>query len=250
MNKLIKQSIDIEETNLTPIEIALGIDEEGRTTARKLYEFLELAKGQFSRWSKTNILENAFATENEDYEGFDINVEGNETTDYKLSASFAKKLAMGTHNKKGEAAKNYFIKVEEKLKEIAMQPKKLSALEQLQLQNQAILEVNEKVDKIQNDMPLFKAECDELQSLVRKTGINLMNGKNTLAYKDNSLRGRVYSDIQHQLRREFGVDKYAWIKHSQFNHAKEIVSNYELPTVLKDEITRVNNQISFGKEDM
>lgn len=123
--------------------------------------------------------------------------------------------------------------------------KKLSALEQLQLQNQAILEVNEKVDKIQNDMPLFKAECDELQSLVRKTGINLMGSKNSTSYKDNSLRGRVYSDIQHQLRREFGVDKYAWIKHSQFDHAKEIISNYELPAVLKDEIKKMNNQASF-----
>lgn len=125
------------------------------------------------------------------------------------------------------------------------QTKKLSALEQLQLQNQAILEVNEKVDKIQNDMPLFKAECDELQALVKKIGVGLMGGKNTPAYKDNSLRGRVYSDMQHQLRREFGVDKYSWIKHSQFNQAKEIITTYELPTVLKDEIARINNQVSF-----
>lgn len=125
------------------------------------------------------------------------------------------------------------------------EPKKLSALEQLQLQNQAILEVNEKVDKIQNDMPLFKAECDELQALVKKVGVGLMGDKNAPAYKDNSLRGRVYSDMQHQLRREFGVDKYSWIKHSQFNQAKEIITTYELPTVLKDEITKANNQVSF-----
>ena len=31
-------------TNQTPIEIALGIDENGMTTARKLYEFLEMTK--------------------------------------------------------------------------------------------------------------------------------------------------------------------------------------------------------------
>lgn len=64
--------INLEEQ--TPIEIALGIDEEGRTTARKLYEFLELAKGQFSRWSKTNIVENSFAEEEVDYWGFGIDV--------------------------------------------------------------------------------------------------------------------------------------------------------------------------------
>lgn len=41
--------ITINTANQTPIEIALGIDEEGMTTARKLYSFLELAQGQFSR---------------------------------------------------------------------------------------------------------------------------------------------------------------------------------------------------------
>jgi anti-repressor protein len=36
----------------TPIEVALDIDSEGMTTARKLYNFLGLAQGQFSRWAK------------------------------------------------------------------------------------------------------------------------------------------------------------------------------------------------------
>ena len=45
----------LESTKMkTPIEIALGIDENGMTTARDLYDFLELAQGQFSRWAKTN----------------------------------------------------------------------------------------------------------------------------------------------------------------------------------------------------
>lgn len=135
-----------------------------------------------------------------------------------------------------------FNQMEEHIKS---EPKKLSALEQLQLQNQAILEVNEKVDKIKNDMPLFKAECDELQALVRKTGIDLMGGKRSPSYKDKSLRTKIYSDIQHQLRREFGVEKYAWIKHSQFNRAREIIACYTLPIVLGDEVTRVNSQMSF-----
>lgn len=79
---------------LTPIEVDLGVDENGMTTARKLYSFLELAQGQFSRWAKANITENEFATENEDWWGFDINVEGNIVKDYKLTAHFAKKLSL------------------------------------------------------------------------------------------------------------------------------------------------------------
>ena len=49
---------------LTPIEVELGVDENGMTTARKLYSFLELRKADFARWAKTNITENEFATEN------------------------------------------------------------------------------------------------------------------------------------------------------------------------------------------
>lgn len=47
---------------LTPIEVELGVDENGMTTARKLYSFLELRKADFARWAKTNITENEFAS--------------------------------------------------------------------------------------------------------------------------------------------------------------------------------------------
>lgn len=110
----------------TPIEIALGIDENNMTTARKLYDFLELAKGQFSRWAKTNITENEFATENEDYWRFDINVEGNSTQDYKLTAHFAKKLSQKGNGAKAELAREYFTRVEEKAKEMAINRSQLS----------------------------------------------------------------------------------------------------------------------------
>lgn len=59
----------------TPIEIALGIDEQGRTTAKKLYSFLELNQSQYARWSRNNITDNNFAEKGVDYEILDINVE-------------------------------------------------------------------------------------------------------------------------------------------------------------------------------
>ncbi len=47
----------------TPIEIALGIDEKGMTTAKRLYEFLELNPRNYARWCKSNITGNEFAEE-------------------------------------------------------------------------------------------------------------------------------------------------------------------------------------------
>lgn len=47
--------ITINTASQTPIEIALGIDEEGMTTARKLYAFLEFRSGDYARWYRRNI---------------------------------------------------------------------------------------------------------------------------------------------------------------------------------------------------
>ena len=69
MNKVVKGN------RQTPIEIMLQVDSEGKTTAKALYEFLELDKSQYARWCKTNILKNSFAEENVDYKVFDIDVE-------------------------------------------------------------------------------------------------------------------------------------------------------------------------------
>lgn len=110
----------------TPIEIALDIDSEGMTTARKLYQFLGLAQGQFSRWAKINITDNEFATENEDWWGFDIDVEGNMVKDYRLTAHFAKKLSLKGNGEKAEQAREYFTTIEERVKEKAIQHSNLS----------------------------------------------------------------------------------------------------------------------------
>lgn len=100
---------------LTPIEIALGVDGNGMTTAKKLYEFLEMDTSNYSRWFKKNILENRFAERDVDYFTFVTNDEwgGQASVDAKITATFAKKLSMiQKNNKKGEAARNYFIGVE------------------------------------------------------------------------------------------------------------------------------------------
>lgn len=159
----------MEQVNKTPIEIALGIDEEGMTTARKLYAFLDLAQGQFSRWAKSNIVDNEFATESEDYWAFDINVEGNKTQDYKLTAHFAKKLSMKGNGEKAEEAREYFTHLEERVKQKAIDFSQLSpelqmfsrifqsvAEQQLEQKRQAekVEQLDKKVDSIKDVIAL------------------------------------------------------------------------------------------------
>jgi len=116
---------NITQSLKTPIEIALDVDGSGMTTAKRLYKFLELNPINYARWCKKKILDNEFAQENIDFLPFFLSEERDKfnpkpTTDYKLAASFAKKLAMGTNNERGEQAKNYFIAIEEKLRQLAL----------------------------------------------------------------------------------------------------------------------------------
>ena len=79
----------------------IKIDTDGKITARDLYEFLQLAPSQFSRWAKTNIEDNPFYSEGTDWWGFDIVSNGNGTKDYRLTIDFAKHLCMLSRSERG-----------------------------------------------------------------------------------------------------------------------------------------------------
>lgn len=252
---------EIGNTNLqTPIEIALGIDENGMTTARKLFDFLGLSTNNYSRWFKSNITDNDFAEENTDYFLFLTNEEhkGHASQDAKLTASFAKKLSMQQKNERGEQARDYFIKVEDKakdmvrmLEEAANNPMKL-----LDLHYKALKEIDGKVNTLsddlstvrkdledfKNDMPILGIEETKISKAVKKKGVECLGGKESNAYKDRSLRGRLYSDLHRQLRREFDVSTYKAIKRNQTDTALSIIRHYVPPLVLSENIKTLNAQ--------
>lgn len=128
----------------------------------------------------------------------------------------------------------------------------LSPIEQLKLQSQVLVDHETKIEEfgtelkdLKNNLPLFNIECKELQSVVRKIGVKTLGGKNAPAYNDNSLRMKVYIDIQHQLKREFGVTKYEAIKRCQFEIAKKIVEEYSVPLILTEQIKLLNSQVQM-----
>jgi len=127
--------------------------------------------------------------------------------------------------------------------------KPLTPMELLELQFQAIKEVDTKLDAVnqdlqdfKQDMPILGIEESKITAAVRKKGVRCLGGKDSDAYQDNSLRGQVYSDIYGQLKREFGVGTYKAIKRSQCNAAVKIIENYELPLFLADQIEMLNGQ--------
>ena len=237
----------------TPIEIALGIDENGMTTARALYEFLSGEKSNFSRWAKRNIENNEFYEENIDWWGFVTVTNGNECKDYRLTTDFAKHLSMESHSSKGKIARQYFVRVEDGMKEIALQLQNMSPeLQAIIMHDKKIQRVENEVESVKQDledfkmdMPILGIEIDKITSAVKKKGVQCLGGKESNSYKDKSLRGKIYHDIYRELKRQFGISTYKAIKRNQCDIAIEVINRYELPYILAEQVDNCNAQMNM-----
>lgn len=130
--------------------------------------------------------------------------------------------------------------------------KVMSTAEQIQILAQGNIELEQKIDSVDKDlqefkreMPLLAIECHQITDAKNKKVVPLLGGKDSNAYKNASLRGRVYRDLEGQLRREFGVSSYKAIHRNQTDKALEIISEYELPLCLAEQIHDENAQINM-----
>lgn len=166
----------------TPIEIALDIDSDNMTTAKKLYAFLGLSPSNYSKWCKNNITDNEFAEENVDYWAFVLNDEwgGQSTTDYKLTAHFAKKLTVKGNSARAEEAREYFTALEEKVKQKVIDHSQLSLQLQLsfgiletqakqELEQKRLAEEQKKITEEQNKQKEKLALIEQNQTAISET---------------------------------------------------------------------------------
>lgn len=123
---------------------------------------------------------------------------------------------------------------------------------QIQLLAQGHMELEQKIDEVDKDlqefkkeMPLLAIECQQITEAKNKKIVPLLGGKDSEAYHNASLRGRVYRDLENQLRREFGVTSYKAIHRNQTGKAIDIINSYELPLCLREEIESENAQMRF-----
>lgn len=132
--------------------------------------------------------------------------------------------------------------------------KPMTATEQIKLQLQAIGEIDERVSSIdkdlqnfKQDMPILGIEESKITGAARRKGVQCLGGKDSEAYKDRSLRSKVYADIYGELKRQFGVTSYKAIKRSQCEKAVNIIEIYELPLILAEQVEDTNSQMGLWK---
>lgn len=204
----------VNSTLQTPIEIALGIDEYGMTTARKLYEFLELTPGNYARWCKSNITENDFAEEGIDYYSSSMKSEGkgNFAEDFKLTAHFAEKLSCKGNGERAEQAREYFSTLDDKVKEVAINRQQLSPQMQMlmaMVESQARQELEQKrqaeqISRLTDGMKQLEARMTtHNENYFTIAGYASLRGMNVDISRANML-GRKASQISRKYGYEIG----------------------------------------------
>lgn len=172
---------------------------------------------------------------------------GRKQKEYLLTRDGFSLLVMGFTGSKALQWKLKYIEAFNKMEQAIKNPysylsKEVQAIFALDYKQQQLAT---EVKELKDGMPLFNVECKEIQAAVKRKGVEILGGKSSPAYKNNSVRCKVYSDIQQQLRREFGVSRYEAIKRYQLPTAHEIVTKYKAPICLIDEIELLNQQLKY-----
>lgn len=111
------------------------------------------------------------------------------------------------------------------------------------------------MDYLENDIPMYGSESDEMSRHVKKKGVEVLEGKTSNAYKDNGLRSEVYRDIYNQIKREFGLYDsngrfitYKALKRRYIKEAHALIDNYVPPKYLEEKIKDCNAQMNISEE--
>ena len=235
----------------TPIEIALQIDSDGMTTASKLYAFLELLPSNFARWCKKNIVNNKFATENEDYFPFIMQEERDKPknprpkTDYKLTSEFAKKLSMTGNTEKHEQARNYFIACEQGLKiataKLQARNDDIQAL--AQSVNNLVQKIDSKFDSLEARVSIFENNVTTPKVLPKKQRFTYWSSKMFPKYQALAEYFEIQlKDLYKNLYREF-QNMYPDIELNQivddYCYENKLETCYTLDAIEHDKTVRV-----------
>lgn len=221
-----------------------------------LHKVLQV-KSNYTTWIERRF-NDIDAIENEDYETCFPKLEsgihgGQNKKDHIIKLDTAKEMAMLERNEKGKEVRRYFIQVEKKYKEQTQQASRTMTVQELiQLLAQGTVELEGKINAVdkdlqefKRDMPILGMEADQITEAVHDTCVAVCGGVNSNAYKDRSLRGKVYSDIYREFKMIFGVTSYKALRRNQRDMAVGLVRNYKAPAHLASQIRFTNAQFTL-----
>lgn len=108
--------------------------------------------------------------------------------------------------------------------------------------NKKVDTLTERIDKLEMDLPLFPSEAEEVSNAAKRRGVEVLGGKRSAAYRNKSIRAKVYRTLYLYLNYNFGTKRYKEIKRGMMDKAVEIAETWTPPEFLAMEIAGENSQ--------
>ncbi len=108
--------------------------------------------------------------------------------------------------------------------------------------NKKVDTLTERIDKLEMDLPLFPSEAEEVSNAAKRRGVEVLGGKRSAAYRNKSIRAKVYRTLYLYLNYNFGTRRYKEIKRGMMDKAVEIAETWTPPEFLAREIAGENSQ--------
>ena len=203
----------------------IGTEKINSVNARETYDYLGLAKGQFSRWIKSAIEKYDF-TENEDFITIDTNVEG--VKDYIVSLDMAKELCLVSNTQKGKETRKFFINFEKQARNVIT-----SQSNEIALMKQMIntLELtDQRVTKIESNFRIENWQQKKLEDIKNKKVYEIAE-KHDLK-NDVAMIKKLHSRVWKCLKNRFSIPRYNELPICEFENGISYIQKLTLSDLI------------------
>ena len=169
--------------------------------------------------------------------------------EYLVSKKGCELLAHKSTGEKGVLFTVKYMDRFEQMEKQIKQPKNLSPMDQLRLQYQVLETHEQRFEKIEERLDSLEINPHQkraIQKAKTKRVLELLGGRKSIAYKDASLRGKVYADMGRQYNSYFDISEYAYTPRNKFKEALELINSYNLSIELSMEVKQLNQQLAFA----
>ncbi|QMU08605.1 antA/AntB antirepressor family protein [Levilactobacillus suantsaii] len=213
--------------------------------ARDLHDFLEVGK-DFTSWLK-DMIDYGFE-EGKDFTPFSVkSTGGRPRAGYALTLDMAKELSMIQRTDKGKQAREYFITMEKRAKQVTLpmapEEKLMLVMENANRANKRLTGVEERMDEFEANQKMDPTEYSTVSHGVTRA-VNRYVGEHHLQLTRDQ-RAELYKDISTGLNKVCGVHTRTQIRAKDFNRAMKYIYDWEPNTATKMMMQQAGEQTAM-----
>lgn len=213
--------------------------------ARDLHDFLEVGK-DFSNWFK-NMIEYGF-TEGQDFTPISAKSRGGRPRiEYAMTLDMAKELSMIQRTDKGKQAREYFITMEKRAKQVILpmtpEEKLMLVMENANRANERLTGVEERMDDFEQNRRLETGDYTAVSHGVSKAVREYIQDRHLQLTKEQ--HSALFKDINGGLNQVCGVRARTQIREKDFEKAMKFIDDWTPSTATKMMMQQASEQTAM-----